>query len=42
MPEKRGNRFVRYADDITIYVASKRAKDRLRRLTSRTWGISME
>ena len=101
MLEKRGHRFVRYADDITIYVASKRAaervmqstcefierrlklrvnreksavdlatrrtllgfaffkrggeikvridpkarkraKDRLRRLTSRTWGISME
>lgn len=101
MLEKRGHRFVRYADDITIYVASKRAaqrvmgstcefieqrlklrvnrgksavdratrrtllgfgffkrggeikvridpkarkraKDRLRRLTSRRWGISME
>jgi group II intron reverse transcriptase/maturase len=101
MLEKRGHRFVRYADDITIYVRSrraaervmqstcefierrlklrvnrdksavdlatrrtllgfaffkrggeikvridpkarKRAKDRLRRLTSRTWGISME
>ena len=101
MLEKRGHRFVRYADDITIYVASKRAtervmqntcefierrlklrvnrdksavdhatkrtllgfgffkrggevkvridpkarsraKDRLRRLTSRSWGISME
>jgi hypothetical protein len=25
MLEKRGHRFVRYADDITIYVASKRA-----------------
>jgi RNA-directed DNA polymerase len=101
MLEKRGHRFVRYADDITIYVASnraaqrvmastcefieralklrvnrgksavdratrrtllgfgffkgggeikvgidpkvrQRAKDRLRRLTSRSWGISME
>ena len=101
MLEKRGHRFVRYADDITVYVASKRAaervmgstcefierrlklrvnreksavdratrrtllgfgffkrdgeikiridpkarkrvKDRLRRLTSRSWGISME
>ena len=101
MLEQRGHRFVRYADDITIYVRSKRAagrvmtstcefieqrlkprvnreksavghatsrtllgfgflkrggevkvridpkarkrvKDRLRRLTSRSWGISME
>jgi len=29
MLEKRGHRFVRYADDITIYVASKRAADRV-------------
>lgn len=27
--EKRGHRFVRYADDITIYVASKRAAERV-------------
>ncbi len=29
MLEKRGHRFVRYADDITIYVASKRAAERV-------------
>jgi len=29
MLEKRGHRFVRYADDITIYVASKRAAQRV-------------
>jgi RNA-directed DNA polymerase len=34
MLEKRGHRFVRYADDITIYVASKRAADRVMQNTS--------
>ena len=29
MLEKRGHRFVRYADDVTIYVASKRAAERV-------------
>jgi group II intron reverse transcriptase/maturase len=29
MLEKRGHRFVRYADDITLYVASKRAAERV-------------
>lgn len=29
MLEKRGHRFVRYADDITIYVRSKRAAERV-------------
>lgn len=29
MLERRGHRFVRYADDITIYVASKRAAERV-------------
>lgn len=34
MLEKRGHRFVRYADDITIYVASKRAAERVMGSTS--------
>lgn len=34
MLEKRGHRFVRYADDITIYVASKRAAQRVMGSTS--------
>jgi RNA-directed DNA polymerase len=34
MLEKRGHRFVRYADDITIYVASKRAAERVMVSTS--------
>lgn len=34
MLEKRGHRFVRYADDITIYVASKRAAERAMGSTS--------
>jgi group II intron reverse transcriptase/maturase len=34
MLEKRGHRFVRYADDITIYVASKRAAQRVMQSTS--------
>jgi RNA-directed DNA polymerase len=33
MLEKRGHRFVRYADDITIYVRSKRAADRVMQST---------
>ena len=33
MLEKRGHRFVRYADDITIYVASKRAAQRVMQST---------
>lgn len=33
MLEKRGHRFVRYADDITIYVASKRAAERVMQST---------
>jgi RNA-directed DNA polymerase len=34
MSGKRGHRFVRYADDITIYVASKRAAERVMASTS--------
>lgn len=34
MLERRGHRFVRYADDITIYVASKRAAERVMGSTS--------
>ncbi len=34
MLEKRGHRFVRYVDDITIYVASKRAAQRVMASTS--------
>jgi RNA-directed DNA polymerase len=34
MLERRGHRFVRYADDITIYVASKRAAQRVMASTS--------
>ncbi len=34
MLEQRGHRFVRYADDITIYVASKRAAQRVMGSTS--------
>jgi hypothetical protein len=33
MLEKRGHRFVRYADDITIYVRSKRAAERVMQST---------
>lgn len=33
MLEKRGHRFVRYADDITIYVRSKRAAERVMQTT---------
>jgi RNA-directed DNA polymerase len=33
MLEKRGHRFVRYADDITIYVASQRAAERVMQST---------
>jgi RNA-directed DNA polymerase len=34
MLEKRGHRFVRYADDVTIYVRSRRAAERVMQSTS--------
>jgi RNA-directed DNA polymerase len=49
--EARGHRFVRYADDLRVFVCSQRAAGRVlasvtafveqRLLTSRTWGVSM-
>src|SRR5205823_1984716 len=35
--ERRGHRFVRYADDSNIYVRSERAGQRVMRLRTQTW-----
>jgi len=40
--EKRGHKFVRYADDFVILVRTQRAGLRVKELTGRSWFVSME
>ncbi len=40
--EKRNHRFARYADDFVILVKSRRSGERVKELTGRSWGVSME
>jgi RNA-directed DNA polymerase len=40
--EKRGHKFVRYADDFVILVRTQRAGLRVKELTGRSWFVSMD